>query len=82
MAVRAVVLAYPLERDGVMHAPDSRLELPLEDARQLVQEGRARWAPAEETSAAPAVAVVESSPEPAGEPAAKQTNGRTAGEKG
>lgn len=40
---RAVVLAYPLELDGKKHDPDSTVELPAEDARQLVQDGRARW---------------------------------------
>lgn len=40
---RAVELAYPLERDGVRYAPDSTVELPTDEAKQLVRDGRARW---------------------------------------
>lgn len=52
--VQAVELAYPLVRDGQRYEPDAVVELPRDDARQLVQDGLARWAaPNKNTKAAP-----------------------------
>jgi len=40
---RSVVLAYRLERNGTQFAPNSTVTLPINEARQLVRDGRARW---------------------------------------
>lgn len=40
---RSVELAYPLERNGTRYVPDSTVTLPVEEAKQLVRDGRARW---------------------------------------
>jgi hypothetical protein len=40
---RSVVLAYPLELDGVQHEPDQTVDLPADEAKQLVRDGRARF---------------------------------------
>lgn len=49
---RTVELAYPLDHDGVRYDPDARVELPADKARQLVNDGRARWADQPATGAA------------------------------
>lgn len=53
--VKAVELAYPLEREGVRHECDAVVELPADEATQLVRDGRARW-PQEQTTKAGAKA--------------------------
>lgn len=51
--VLAVELAYPLEHDGKKNAPDAVVELPVDMAKQLVRDGRARLAaPASNTTKA------------------------------
>lgn len=40
---RSVELAYHLERNGTRFEPNSTVTLPINEAKQLVRDGRARW---------------------------------------
>lgn len=51
-----VELAYPLQRDGKQHKPDAVVELPADEARQLVRDGYARWPATPTQQTAPATA--------------------------
>lgn len=71
-AVRTVELAYPLEHDGDRYEPDATVDLPVDQAKQLVRDGRARW-PGEPTAASPQSASTKD--KAAGAPAQKGVTG-------
>lgn len=73
---RQVVLAYPREIDGKQYNANDKVELPAEGltgARQLVRDGRARWAPGTDDGRQPAART-----KATGRPGATEQNGATA----